>query len=75
MAEAGIPRDHISKVLNHVEGGARATRVYDRHSYDAEKRMALKAWDRALTAILTEKPKQGAAIVSIRKRHAHRSRQ
>src|SRR5207302_203102 len=36
MAAAGIPRDHIAKVLNHVEGGARATRVYDRHSYDAE---------------------------------------
>ena len=52
MAAAGIPRDHIAKVLNHVEGGARATRVYDRHSYDAEKRMALHVWDRALTAIL-----------------------
>jgi integrase len=52
MAATGIPRDHIAKVLNHVEGGARATRVYDRHSYDAEKRMALDAWDRALTAVL-----------------------
>ena len=55
MAAAGIPRDHIAKVLNHVEGGARATRVYDRHSYDAEKRMALETWDRALTAILEGK--------------------
>lgn len=55
MAAAGIPRDHIAKVLNHVEGGARATRVYDRHSYDAEKRMALETWDRALTAILDGK--------------------
>jgi integrase len=55
MAAAGIPRDHIAKVLNHVEGGARATRVYDRHTYDAEKRMALEAWDRALTAILEHK--------------------
>jgi len=55
MAAAGIPRDHIAKVLNHVEGGARATRVYDRHSYDAEKRMALETWDRTLTAILEHK--------------------
>jgi integrase len=55
MAAAGIPRDHIGKVLNHVEGGARATRVYDRHSYDAEKRVALEAWDRALAAILEGK--------------------
>jgi integrase len=30
MAEAGIPRDHIAKVLHHVEGGPAATRVYDR---------------------------------------------
>ena len=57
MAAAGVPRDHIAKVLNHVEGGARATRVYDRHSYDAEKRLALEAWDRTLTAILEWKPR------------------
>ena len=55
MAAAGVPRDHIAKVLNHVEGGARATRVYDRHSYDAEKRMALEAWERTLTAIIERK--------------------
>lgn len=55
MAAEGIPRDHIAKVLNHVEGGARATRVYDRHSYDGEKRIALEAWDRALTGILKSK--------------------
>ncbi len=30
MAEASVPRDHIAKVLNHVEGGPAATRVYDR---------------------------------------------
>ena len=42
MAAAGIPRDHIGKVLNHVEGGARATRVYDRHSYDPEKRIGAR---------------------------------
>jgi hypothetical protein len=30
------------QVLNHVERGI--TRVYDRHSYDPEKRQALQAW-------------------------------
>ena len=55
MAAAGVPRDHIARVLNHVESGPRATRVYDRHSYDAEKRMALETWDRTLTAILEGK--------------------
>ena len=33
MAEAGVPRDHIAKVLNHVEGGPAATRIYDRYAY------------------------------------------
>ena len=55
MAAAGVPRDHIARVLNHVAGGARATRVYDRHHYDHEKRVALEAWVRALTAILTRR--------------------
>jgi integrase len=67
MAAAGVPRDHIAKVLNHVEGGPRATRIYDRHSYDAEKRIALETWHRALTGILTAKPKPGAAVVPIRR--------
>lgn len=52
IAEAGIPRDHIAKVLNHVEGGPRATRVYDRHTYDREKRLALDTWTRTLKSII-----------------------
>jgi integrase len=48
MASAGVPREHIAQVLNHVEGGPRATRVYDRHTYDLEKRAALQAWATAL---------------------------
>ena len=66
MAAAGILREHISRVLNHVEAGPRATRVYDRYSYDREKREALEIWARALDAILTGKPK-GADIVPIRR--------
>jgi integrase len=52
MAEAGVPRYHISVVLNHVESGAAVTRVYDRYSYDAEKRRALETWTRTLMAIV-----------------------
>jgi integrase len=55
MAAAGIPREHIGHVLNHVEGGARATRVYDRYAYDREKRIALETWARALKALLEQK--------------------
>lgn len=61
MAEAGVPREHISYVLNHVEGGARATRVYDRYNRDNEKRVALDQWARTLRAILENK--RGGAVV------------
>ncbi|MGH9410702.1 MAG: tyrosine-type recombinase/integrase, partial [Vicinamibacterales bacterium] len=52
LAAGGIPRLTISKVLNHVETGV--TAIYDRHSYDAEKRVALEAWARRLRAIVSE---------------------
>lgn len=61
MAEAGIPRDHIAKVLNHVEGGPAATRVYDRYNYDAE-RDALDRWARGLVAIIEGKSKKVVPI-------------
>lgn len=49
MASAGISRLVISKILNHVDSGV--TAVYDRHSYDADKRKALNAWARQLETI------------------------
>jgi integrase len=51
MAGSGTARLTIGKILNHVERDI--TAVYDRHSYDAEKRMALDGWDQMLTSILT----------------------
>jgi integrase len=62
MAEAGVPRQHISAVLNHVEAGAAVTRVYDRYSYDAEKRKALETWARLLKVIVAES--QPAKVLS-----------
>jgi integrase len=50
MASGGIPRLTISKILNHVERSV--TAVYDRHTYDAEKRAALDWWDVKLQALL-----------------------
>lgn len=67
MAAAGVPREHIGRVLNHVDGGARATRIYDRHSYDAEKRAALEAWALCLGSILENNPRRGAAVLPIRR--------
>jgi integrase len=42
MTGMGISRLVVGKILNHVETGV--TAVYDRHSYDEEKRQALEAW-------------------------------
>jgi hypothetical protein len=46
----GIPRLVVSKILNHVERGVIA--VYDRHTYDPEKRQALEKWSRRLKSII-----------------------
>jgi integrase len=50
MASMGIPRLIIARILNHVETGV--TAVYDRHSYDREKREALEVWARRLAEIV-----------------------
>jgi integrase len=50
MTSLGIPRLVVGKVLNHVEPGV--TAVYDRHSYDREKRDALERWAEHLELIL-----------------------
>ena len=46
MTAIGIPRLTVSKLLNHIETGV--TAVYDRYSYDSEKRRALVTWATAL---------------------------
>ena len=53
MASMGTPRTTVGKVLNHSEGGV--TAIYDRYSYDAEKRKALNAWARKLERIISGK--------------------
>lgn len=50
MTGMGIPRLVVSKILNHVESGI--TAVYDRHSYDNEKKTALDAWGEKLESIV-----------------------
>ena len=54
MTGMGIPRLTVKKILNHVERDI--TAVYDRHSYDAEKQEALKAWAKRLMKIVSEAP-------------------
>ena len=50
-SEIGVSRLVVSKLLNHVETGV--TRVYDRASYDREKRQALDAWAVRLEQIVS----------------------
>jgi integrase len=52
MTGMGIPRLVVGKILNHVEPGV--TAVYDRHSYDKEKREALESWSKRLMLIVSE---------------------
>ena len=47
-----LPSEQILRVLNHPEGGPKATHIYNRYAYDAEKRAALDTWARTLTKIL-----------------------
>lgn len=55
-----IPRLVVQKILNHKEKGV--TAVYDRYSYDTEKREALDAWAQLLKIILKDDGKVVALV-------------
>lgn len=61
MTGMGIDRLVVSKILNHVETGI--TAVYDRHSYDKEKRVALTAWGARLIDIVEDRETDAAGNV------------
>jgi len=51
LGELGIPRLTVGQILGHTDGSI--TQVYDRHSFDKEKKQALMKWDRQLKRILS----------------------
>jgi integrase len=63
LASMGVPRLVISKLLNHSEAGI--TSIYDRHSYDPEKRRALEKWTARLLRV-TGEDATSAKVVSLR---------
>jgi integrase len=64
MTAIGISRLVVSKILNHVERGI--TAVYDRHSYEAEKRAALRQWDQCLAEITANRAiEKGPNVISL----------
>jgi len=64
MTSIGLTREMVAKVLNHVEKGV--TRVYDRYTYDREKRQALEAWAVRLEEILAGKKHADDKVVAFR---------
>jgi integrase len=65
MVGAGVQRLVVSKILNHVETGV--TAVYDRHSYDFEKRAALDFWGKRLDQIVAGKGGTGVLTFPVRR--------
>ncbi len=62
IAELGIPRFDIAKILNHSDHAV--TAVYDHYAYDVEKKKALLKWGRRLQSILHGK--KSKKVVNIR---------
>lgn len=62
LAALGISRDTRAQLLSHGLSGVQ-TLHYDRHTYTAEKRNALIAWEAHLGAIMTEEPFHGTVKI------------
>jgi integrase len=58
ITSMGIPRLVVGRILNHAEPGV--TAVYDRHSYDGEKRDALDRWSKKLLTMVSGLKVMGA---------------
>jgi integrase len=57
MARLGVPIHVIEAVLNHRSGVIRGVaRIYNRYSYEVEKRQALETWGRYVMNLISEKP-------------------
>ena len=59
-AHLGTARSDVSKILNHTEGGI--TRIYDRYSYQKEKRAILQSWADLLDKIISGRTKQSQVV-------------
>ncbi len=64
MTGLGIGRLVVKKILNHVDSDV--TAIYDRHSYDAEKRAALDVWGHHVDEIVSQASSRaaGATVAS-----------
>jgi integrase len=60
MSGSKVDRIVLEKLLNHSE--RKVIGVYDRHSYDSEKKQALEMWDRRLKRILANVSEPSAVL-------------
>ena len=63
LARLGIDRFTLARILNHAD--REVTGIYDRYTYDDEKRRALRKWDRCLQALISNKAEREDTVVSI----------
>jgi integrase len=79
ITSLGIPRLHVSKVLNHLtvpkvsnhaDAASDTTAIYDRHHYWDEKKRALEVWETELRAIIAGKKPKVVAIGKGRRAHS-----
>jgi integrase len=63
MTSGGIPRFVVDRILGHAEHGV--STVYDRSSYDREKRQALNWWGTKFQQIASGETRQVADVVPI----------
>jgi integrase len=63
MTGMGISRLVVGKILNHVETGV--TAIYDRHSYDQEKRQALEAWGGRVEELVRHQAEEGSTASEV----------
>jgi len=69
MAKIGINLPVIEKVLNHASGSfGGIVGIYQRHTYAEEKRAALDAWGRYVTALITGETDNVIALAEARRR-------
>jgi len=64
LSRLGIPREDRQAVLAHVHDDVHA--VYDRYERTREKRIALEAWERHVSAVLANAP--GYNVLQLRRR-------
>ena len=64
ISELGFNRLVVDKILNHKD--RTVVGIYDRHTYDTEKRQALEAWETELEQILTGKMDKDGKVIDIR---------